>query len=227
MPGDADDVCRVCRTGRKPEYDLCYSCGQTTSQVGYPAEQIVPISYYTKPSPLRERMHDYKAAGDKVRGPEGRAVAAIIARYLKEHADALADKFGGWDAVVAVPSSRPSVRPALQIAIEHHFADVVGPFENCLTKGAGTTGRNRASECAFEADGNLKGRSLLLIDDTFTTGASLQSAHHALVAAGAEVPVPVVVTRKINPSEKWGTQAVWERQSREPFHFDDPPWWMA
>ena len=228
MPGDADDVCPLCRSGRTSPSALCYSCQRTSSQVSFPAEQVIPISYYTTPSRLRDRMHDYKEHEDeRVKGTERRAVAAIFARYLDEHADALADLFGQWDAVVAVPSTKRPGPPALQTAIEEHFGDKVGPFANCLTQCSEEIERNQASEGGFEAVGSVEGRSFLLIDDTFTTGAHLQSAHHAMAAAGATVPVSMVVTRKINPSDKYGTDKLWERQSQVPFRFEDPPWWKA
>ena len=228
MPGDAHDVCPICRSGRTSASAPCYSCQQTTGQVSHPTKQVIPISYYTKPSRLRDRMHDYKEHEDaEVRRTEGRAVAAIVARYLNEHAAALADSFGGWNAAVAVPSTTRPGPPALQTAIEEHFGDVVGPFENCLTLGSGQMGFNEASENGFQVVGHIASRSFLLIDDTFTTGARLQSAHHALASAGATVPVSMVVTRKINPSETYGTEALWERQRKVPFRFDDPPWWTA
>lgn len=232
IAGDAEDVCPLCRTGKKPEYLLCWSCNETSSQVSCPETRVIPISYYKKGSPLGELMHNYKEPGDaKVRRKEKRAVAAIFARYLREHAAALANSFGEWEAVVAVPSTRRPRRrsspPALQAAIEDHFGHIVGTFETCLKLGSESMGRNAASESGFKVIGDIEGRSFLLIDDTFTTGARLQSAHHALVSAGATVPVSMVVTRKINPSEEWGTAALWERQSNVRFCFDDPPWWKA
>lgn len=188
--------------------------------------QVIPISFYAKPSWLRDLMHDYKEHENATtRQDKGRAVAAILARYLHEHANSLASAFGRWDAVVAVPSTtRPGIS-ALQKAIECSFGDTVGTFENCLRPSSGEMDFNEANESGFEVVGDIAGRSYLLVDDTFTTGARLQSAHHALSTAGATVPVAMVVTRKINPSEEYGTDALWERQRQAQFRFEDPPWW--
>ena len=228
MPGDADDVCPLCRSGRTSPSALCDSCQRTSSQVSRPIKQVIPISYYTTPSRLRDLMHDYKEHEEgEVRRIKERAVAAIVARYLNEHAAALADLFGRWDAAVAVPSTKRPGPSALQTAIEENFADTVGAFENCLAPGPGLMKFNEASESGFEVVGHIADQSFLLIDDTFTTGAHLQSAHHALASAGATVSVSMVVTRKINPSEIYGTDALWERQRQVPFCFDDPPWWRA
>lgn len=228
MPEDADDVCQLCRSGRTSPSTLCRGCQQTSSQVSRPTRQVIPISYYMKPSPLRNRMHDYKEnENEQVRRTQRRAVAAIAARYLSEHAAALADTFGRWDKAVAVPSTKRTGPTALQTAIQENFGDIFGAFENCLEPGPGRMKFNEASESGFAVVGRIAGRSFLLIDDTFTTGARLQSAHHALASAGAKVPVSMVVTRKINPSQTYGTEALWERQQQIPFRFDDPPWWKT
>ncbi len=187
---------------------------------------VIPISFYAKPSRLRDRMHDFKEHTEpEVRASEGRAVAAIAARYILEHSARLEERFGAWDATVAVPSTHHDDAPALQTAIEEHFPDVLAPFSQPLTIGAGDMGFNQASEAGFSVVHDIAGKSFVLLDDTFTTGARLQSAHHALLAAGATVPAAIVVTRKINPSNTYGSLDMWNRQAQIAFRFDSPPWW--
>lgn len=228
MPADAADVCPMCRSGRTPSHSLCRSCVTTSRQVAHPCPRIIPISFYVTPSPLRDRMHDFKQHLDEaVRESESRAVAAIAARYLVEHGDALAERFGAWEATVAVPSTHHSGEPALQVAIEANFPAAFAPFARPLVQGPGNMGFNRANETGFLADEDVAGKSYLLVDDTFTTGARIHSAHHALVAAGAAVPAAIVVTRKINPSPEYGTLKLWNRQSQIEFSFDSPPWWRS
>ena len=88
-------------------------------------------------------------------------------------------------------------------------------------------GFNHASETGFSVTDDIAGNRFLLIDDTFTTGARVHSAHHALVAAGAVVPAAVIVTRKINPSAAYGSLNMWNRQTQIEFRFDAPPWWCV
>ena len=228
MPADAADVCPMCRSGRTSPHSLCSSCAATSSQVGHPCPMVIPISFYAKPSRLRERMHDYKEHPDpSVRERESQAVAAIIARYLTEHGDALAARFGTWDATVAVPSTHHDRAPALQVAIEENFPDAFAPFARPLTRGPGDMGFGRPSETGFAAAQDIVGNSCLLIDDTFTTGARLHSAHHALTAAGANIPAAVIITRKITPSKHYGSLELWNRQTQTEFRFDSPPWWRT
>lgn len=229
MPKDAPDVCPLCRSGRTRQDRLCFSCERTSAQVLYPCELVLPISYYTTPSALRDRMHDYKEHPDPaVREDQSHSVAAILARYLVEHHDALIARFGAWDEVVAVPSTHHDNRPALQTAIEANFPDALGPFTRPIEHGPGAMTFNQASPTGFIpiAGSAISGRRMLLVDDTYTTGARLQSAHHGLVAAGSTVVAAIVVTRKIKPDPRYGSDRLWERQTAVPFNFCSPPWWV-
>lgn len=228
MPSDAADVCPLCRSGRTRPDQLCFSCERTSTQVEHPCELVIPISYYTTPSALRDRMHDYKEhPNQEVRERESHYVAAIMVRYLVEHYDALVARFGDWDNVVAVPSSHHDDAPALQIAIEANFPSLIGPFARPLGRGPGVMNFNQASPTGFIATTESAdlSRRTLLVDDTYTTGARIQSAHHALVAAGFAVVAAVIVARKINPDPQYGSDRLWERQSAIPFEFSSQPWW--
>ena len=228
IPRDAPDVCPLCRSGRIRGSRLCRSCDKTSAQVDYPCDLVVPISYYTTPSPLRDRMHDYKEDDDpNVRKVQAKCVAAIVARYFFHHRDAFIGRFGEWDEVVAVPSTHHDGVPALQSAIETNYPEALGPFTKPLARGPGHMDFNQASSSGFvPVDGaDVTDHRILLLDDTSTTGARLHSAHHALVEAGATVVAAVVVTRKINPDPKYGTDRLWKRQTRIPFQFAAAPWW--
>lgn len=230
MAQDAPDVCTLCRSGRTRPDKLCFSCERTSAQVAYPCELVIPISYYTTPSVLRDRMHDYKEHPElQVRREQSRYVAAILVRYLVEHRDRLVARFGDWDVVVAVPSTHHSDPASLQNAVEAHFPDLIGSFARPLERGPGAMKFNQANPAGFvpTTASTKSGRRTLLIDDTYTTGARLQSAHHALVAAGSKVVAAIVVTRKINPDPRYGSDRLWERQAGAPFDFLSPPWWAG
>jgi orotate phosphoribosyltransferase len=87
----------------------------------------------------------------------------------------------------------------------------------------------RAREDGFRvrAGVSVEGRRFLLLDDTFTTGARIQSAYHALIAAGADVPAVIVVARKISSDERYGGNKVLARQKRISFDFEANPWWVS
>jgi len=77
----------------------------------------------------------------------------------------------------------------------------------------------QASDAAYEVVADVAGLDLLLIDDTFTTGASIQSAASALQLAGANVVGAVVVGRVINPEFTPETKALWAKARGLPFRF--------
>lgn len=224
---DGPHVCPLCRAIGPTRDGLCGSC-QATSAVGHPCGLVIPVSYYTKPSALRDWMHDYKRGTD----PESRdfaqkAVAGILARYIAEHREALIEQFGEWDAVVAVPSTKHDGVASLQTAIEDHYPGVIGRFERPLQRGPDQLSFGHSSKQGFVASDGIKGSRLLLIDDTFTTGARVQSAHHALEAAGATVTTTIVVARKISELADQTAAGVLATQRQVPFGFTDRPWWRC
>jgi hypothetical protein len=85
--------------------------------------------------------------------------------------------------------------------------------------GAGDITRNRPARDGFVVlpGVDVRGDRILLVDDTYTTGATLQSAAHALARAGAEVEAAVVVGRKVNYEGYALAEEVWRRASRTRF----------
>jgi predicted amidophosphoribosyltransferase len=232
MAPDADDVCPLCRAGKGPRQATCSSCRSTTQQVHYPIDTVIPVSYYVKPEEgeqsglFRDAVHGYKESSD----PAERAVLApivggIMARYLLEHGDALADTFGPWDEVVAVPSTRSAPPSALARVLNEEFSNLVSAPVELLTNGSGEMGFVRASEAGFRTTADVSGAQILLVDDTFTTGARMQSAAHALQAAGARVIVGMTVARKIRVNQQYKSVDLWRRQHAKAFSFEEPPWW--
>lgn len=228
LPPDANDVCPLCRSGRNPDDRLCEGCDIVTGQVGHPCPVVIPISYYATPSPLRERMHGFKESDDPdTRDREGDAVAGILARYLLDNHDALRSHYGGWDAIVAVPSTKTPPGSALGRALVASFSDLLEPVIECLEIGTEPISFRCASVCGFRCDRDLSGMRVLLVDDTFTTGAHLHSAHHTLTEADATVVAGIVVARKINPNPLYFTDQIWNRQQAVDFSFAGPHWWTT
>jgi orotate phosphoribosyltransferase len=83
-----------------------------------------------------------------------------------------------------------------------------------------TISRVRASDRGFRAVGDVGGLRVVLIDDTFTSGATFQSAASTLSRAGARVVAGVVIGRVINPDFDDESRELWERQRGERFDFD-------
>src|SRR6266704_4349101 len=102
-------------------------------------------------------------------------------------------------------------------------------YEELLVPGARPARHLAASDHAFEVTTRLDGRRVLLVDDTFTSGAELQSAASALKLAGASIPAAVVIGRFIRPGFNEAAHSLWQRASDREFTFErcclcDPPW---
>lgn len=80
-------------------------------------------------------------------------------------------------------------------------------------------GHNVASDAAFVALPEARGSRLLVVDDTFTTGARAQSAASVLQLAGARITAVVPIGRVIDPARDQHATAYWSSRSQEPFDF--------
>lgn len=69
-----------------------------------------------------------------------------------------------------------------------------------LEPGSAQIGHNSAHDQGFTVSRSVEGSKVLLIDDTFASGARVQSAASALSLAGASVVSVLVVARVIKPS---------------------------
>jgi hypothetical protein len=88
----------------------------------------------------------------------------------------------------------------------------------------GTTAHLVADPDAFTVDPdrrrNIGGRGIVLLDDSYTTGATAQSAAFALRRAGAAAVLVLVLARAVRPGRSEAQRAYWakvtEAQRRRP-----------
>jgi len=226
VPEDAEDVCPMCRSWRDPTYDLCNNCEQAFRDLSAPCRFVVPISLYSKPSPMRDRLTYYKDPEDDSHAHYPAEVAAIVERFFAEHGERLQMRTGGWDGVCVVPSESRLPPHPLGEALRSIAATHVKP-EVLLARGPGELGHRVLSDDAFVPTIDVRGRRVLVLDDVYTTGARCQGAASALTLAGADVVAIVVVGRRVNPSWQPGVQRLWERQARLSYDFHELPWWAS
>ncbi|MBV8159516.1 MAG: phosphoribosyltransferase [Acidimicrobiia bacterium] len=181
----------------------------------------MPISLYEIPSPLHHLLKGYKAR----HRPRGRRelecrVGAMLGYFLFRHAACIAARAGPWDVVTTVPSSglRAGTHPL--VSAVRRVSTLGGQHEELLERGPAGAAHNRAGDDAFRVRSSRGGERILLLDDTFTTGARLQSAASALNRAGGRVVAAVVIGRVINPGWSAATRLGWEEQLRQHFSFE-------
>ena len=214
-------VCDVCHNAPNLGYARCYSCEQTMGQVSRPLSLIVPITLYRRNSQMLHVLWGYKNQPDaRARQSFRTVVAALLYRFLDEHGECVENAADSeWDALTTVPSStaREGAHP-LERAI--NMAPPLREIhERLLQRGEAQLGHNQANDQGFATTTNVDGTRVLLVDDTFTTGARLQSAASALTLARATVVAAVVVGRFCNPGFNDVTQQLWDDASAQRFSF--------
>jgi len=196
-PRPGPDVCSLC-FNLTDGWGRCYACGESEQWL----DAMTAISYSVAGEQLHHALISYK----RVPGAAGRhcamGLAAVLWRYLARHERCLAHAAGvaAFTVVTTVPSSdaaRGDAHPLHALASE-----LVGPVRDryapVLRRSAVEVEPHRFSARKYAPRRGLAGCSVLLIDDTWTTGANAQSAAAALKAAGAGTVAAVVIGRHVN-----------------------------
>ena len=217
-PRCGPDVCATC-FNFTAGYTRCYACAHSPPVL----DAVVPISY----SVAREQLHHALASYKRLTGDVARRLGAILAvilwRFLAEHERCVASAAGTerFDLVATVPSSdrdRDELHP-----LRHIVGELVGPtrdrYQRLLCRSDLDVPARSFNEAKFRPTEPLHGKRVLLIDDTWTTGASAQSAAAALKAAGAGPIAAVVIGRHLN--REWHLNDRRLRGIAQPFEWAD------
>lgn len=189
-------ICRVCWAFIDPDYETRFKCGHRPDCL----DAMVPITYSEHLGQMHLALRNYKDANSPaIRRHDVIRLAAILWRFLRDHEPCVAGAagVGGFDLVTIVPSSKPER--------DRHsaFAELTGwiePIKERLQRTLEPTGEVEGREFdpnRYRAITDLSGRSVLLLDDTWTAGGHAQSAAHALTAAGAQKIALVVIGRHV------------------------------
>ncbi len=198
-------TCRTCRTCRGPAaagFARCYQCDVAASQAGGAlADVVVPIGYAVKGGQLADDLRRYKseragAAAATVR------LRSMLSGFLRDHGDCVWRSAGmpdGPTAVAVVPSGQGR-------AGAHPLLDVVRSCVDLpvarLTAGPATAARCRGVSVGWlRVSGPAAGADVLLVDDTWVSGGSAQSAAAALKLARAVRVAVVVLGRHLDPAD--------------------------
>lgn len=222
VPRVGPGVCEICHGAPNADFLSCFSCARTFSQVSYPLRTVVPISLYEVPGQLHHVLRGYKdSPSSQVRDKFSLLVAALLTRFMRRHGDCLIASAGaGWDVITAVPSGRARIAPDPVVSSIHLSRELRSQYVSSLVRGPGPLAHRQASDKAFTVIQDLRGKRVLLVDDTFTTGAAMQSAASSLSTSGAHVVAGIVVGRVIDPGFNLETAALWSQAVGRPFDFE-------
>lgn len=215
-PRPGPGICRRCFTFTERGFATCYPCSQM-SQI---LEAYVPVSYSVAHGQLHRALAGYKRAGGRTARRLQLELAAVLWRFLAGHEAclAVAADVPAFDLVTTVPSGdreRDLVHPLPEI-VGQMVAPTRDRYERVLARSAKPLAERAFDREKCTVSRRLDDACVLLVDDTWTTGASAQSAAAALLDAGAAAVAAVTVGRHVNP--EWGNT---EERLRELPHGSD------
>jgi hypothetical protein len=196
-PSAGAGLCLTCRGPARPGHARCFECGlHAESAPGLLADTVTPAAYAPKRGPLARDLWVYKSS----RPEAGRAVSrlrALLLVFLHDH---------GWRAwgaaglgppthVCVVPSGRgrPGPHPLQSLASGY----LALPWVPLRHRPGADAGARWLDPDRFTVAGSLAGARVLLLDDTWVSGSSAQSAAVALRRAGCESVATVVLGRHL------------------------------
>ena len=185
-------MCTTCRRTTNG-FERCLQCNRQLQAFGQElADDLVPISLAFKGTQLAHVLWNYKNSDrDDVRRRFTDELLTVLANFLRQHADCLGD----LDVVTVVPSSQGRTSPLVDV-LGRRLGLTRGRFAEMLTTSGDNT-RKMRPEC-YEVTVDVRGKSVLLVDDTWTSGSSLQSAAVALKRAGATRVAGLVIGRHLD-----------------------------
>jgi predicted phosphoribosyltransferase len=217
-PQPGPGVCETC-FNLTDGYARCYACAHG----GRWLDAVVPISYSVGGEQLHHALAAYKRTTlEPVATRFTVQLAAVLWRFLVAHERCIARTLGvpAFPVVTTVPSNDPARDQ------EHPLHRVVGQlvtptrnrFRRLLVRSAHPVAPHRFDVDRYQPTGRLTAEPVLLIDDTWTTGANAQGAAAALKRAGAGPVAAVVIGRHLN--RRWGSNDSQLNGLPTPFDWD-------
>lgn len=185
----------------RPDFARCYQCDVAAGLAGpLLADVVAPIGYAVKGEQMADDLRRYKSGRDGATEAAAR-LRAMLAGFLRDHGAWMwrtAGMPGGPAAVAVVPSGQGRPGP-------HPLAGIVASCVDLplirLTVGPVDTAPGRGVSVGWLRASGVVGADVLLVDDTWVSGGSAQSAAAALKLAGARRVALVVLGRHVDPAD--------------------------
>lgn len=196
-PRPGPNVCDLCFNFTSG-YRRCYACSHNEPWL----DAVAPISYSVGGEQLHRALLGYKRFPGDVARRLTVELAAVLWRFLSIHEECVARStgIGSFGIVTTVPSGdrgRDRNHPLRRIVGEL-VTLTRGRYERLLLRSELGFPPREVHVDKFEPKRRLQGEPVLLIDDTWTTGSSAQSAAAALRRAGSGPVAAVVLGRHLN-----------------------------
>lgn len=228
LPG----MCSVCATPVSPSYLRCLRCEQVAPPQPLPgrstalADRLAFMTYAVEGGQAYSVLRGYKLPNAPAQYWTAAATWAVW--FLTRHgacaqtAAHIPTADWMWATVPSARSGRSGEHP-LHGIVQRIWGTTHAEAVLELTPGAETQSRGY-SPSKFTARRLPAGSHVILIDDSWTTGANVQSAATALKAAGAAEVSAMVLARLLNDSWEPTRQFIASGGLRSPFDPDACPW---
>jgi hypothetical protein len=194
----APGLCQACKGPARPGYARCFQCElHAQSAPGLLADAVAPVAYAVKGSPLARDLWLYKA-GRPESAAAGSRLLLLLLVFLHDHGS-WAWRQAGMDRpshACVVPSGRGRAGPHPLQALAARYLAL--PWLSLRPQPGGDPWARSLDPARFRARQQVTGAGVLLLDDTWASGASAQSAAAALKQAGARSVAVVVIGRHVN-----------------------------
>ena len=223
VPRAGPGVCSICHGPARDGGSDCWCCRTVGLRLGSetsPRPVVVPVSLCRPGDPLHRALRGYKDAPVvAARHHFSARIVSLLADFVEHHTPCIEWATDTrWDGLAVVPSSaRSSLSSALagrrreshplEPVVRSAFPGIDSPVE--LKRGGGTSRHLRPDPDAFDVVGDATDRRVLVIDDTWVTGARMRSAADALRRAGAHAVALVVLGRLVDPGAASGNARWW------------------
>lgn len=216
-------VCSRCH-GPSTGGTECWCCrrvGRLLGEAPGAGPTVVPIALCRPGDVLHGALRRYKdAPALSARDHYAGVLGGVLRDFLARHRRCLEAVTGQWDAAALVPSSSRAPRPAAAScpfeAVARRVPELGALTRVTLERAGGRTDHLRPALDAYVV--GTPGRPprplrVLMLDDTWVTGARARSAAAAVAAAGSAVVAIVVVGRTVDPLAAPRLARWWERHA--------------
>ena len=221
--------CSFCTTPIEHIYNYCWQCSKYEDLLGN--KSFFTLAWALKGSQYYQDLLAYKNQPKAQYFTPSYNRLLTLAAFAQSHLACLYRQWGYVDSVAVVPSSRRRDNKYLHFlaarvfgALPHLEVEYTGTATSLETKS-----RGEIHPELIKIGGNVKGKHIVVVDDTWVTGASAMSTAQALTLQGAEHITIMVFGRTLEPS--WKTNQPFKQffypEDRDLFHQDICPFTMG
>lgn len=190
-------LCGLCRTPLQGE--LCRLCHQCRQAPGTARPDLAGFTVYAvRGAQSGTDMHRYKGQPP---GAQALSSVRLLLAHGLEHLDCASQLIGARIEAVAVVPSRSRFTPGTPSPLQQLCGQLLPPGLPLvdLRPAPGSTSDRQVRPEAFDVSGCQDLSHVLLIDDTWVSGATVMSAAGALRSGGAEHVSALVLARWLDP----------------------------